>query len=138
MVKINLGKRVKKELNLVRQIADFGVISLSAAILQLSMMFIMTSVFGVYYLISGVVSFFITTMISFILNKRFTFHSKAGGIICEERFFGVAFASIFVNVILLYILVAMLGIYYLYSQVVIGLVLFTLHYFVHKYWTFKG
>jgi len=59
----------------IKQFLKFFVVSGSSVILNLSLLYLLTSIFGIYYMTSAIISFGITFFINFILNKLWTFNS---------------------------------------------------------------
>ena len=130
---------MKKEIKLkfLEQLFDFWVIGLLGAGIQLILLFSLTSYLSLNYLIAGIIAFIITTVYSFLSNRHFTFHSRKGFLVCEERFFIISFVCFIINTTLLYFLTSVFGIFYLLSQIFSGCVIFVSSFFMHKYWTFQ-
>lgn len=131
-------KWIKKEIKFIEQLIDFGFIGFAGTIIQLLILYSLTSYLSVYYMISAVIAFILTTFYSFIANRFITFHSRAGYVISGEKFFIVSLFSLFLNSSILFLLVEVGKIHYLISQTLAGLVLFTSTFFLHKYWSFNN
>jgi putative flippase GtrA len=127
---------ITNELKLFHQVIDFGIISIIGTGIQLLLLFILSSYLNFYYLASVIIAFILTTIYSFLASKHFTFHSKVGFKVCEERFFIVSLFSLLANIILIYVLTGIFKMFIIKSQIIVSLVLFTSTFFIHKYWTF--
>ena len=121
------------------QFGKFALIGTMGMIVNLIFLYILTDLAKVYYLASAIFAFLIALIHNYLLNKTFTFKENI-----KHKFFSkflqfslVSSAALIINLIILYTLTEIFGIYYLISQVIaIGFV-FILNFLGNKFWTFK-
>ncbi|MDO8589694.1 MAG: GtrA family protein [bacterium] len=129
MIKIILNHRA------IRYLISGG----SAAVINLTMLFILVHFFYMWYLLASVVAFIVAVAVSFMMQKFFTFNDYTKEKIRQQSlvYLGIQILNLGVNALLLYISVDMLHIHYLISQFfVLGLVA-VYSFFVFKYLVFS-
>lgn len=97
--------------------AKFTVIGATGIFVNLSLLYILTDIVGIFYMLSGILAIFISLVINFILNDKFSFKHKSSS--APRRF--VKYASItsigvIINIVTLYILTQYIGIFYVLSS----------------------
>ncbi|HEY4526920.1 MAG TPA: GtrA family protein [Candidatus Paceibacterota bacterium] len=91
-----------------------------------------------YYLLAEVVAYLCGSIISFILNKRWTFRSETSLSLFEITRFYVALGSgLIVNLGVLYVLVSVLHIYDIVSVALALCVTIAWNFLFMKFWVFK-
>jgi len=127
----SLKFRFKKNLEHFKR---YFYVSLTCAGFLLLLLFILTSIFKFYYLSSFVLSYTLTITLSFILNKKFTFNNFNPKTLKNQyiEFSVVGILSFLINLLLLYILVDIVGIFYLFSQIIIGIFGIPTLFVIHK------
>jgi len=111
----------------------------TAAFTNIAFLYIFTDIFGIWYIISGGMSFVIAFVISFILQKFWTFQdtSKDGLHRQVAVYFVTAIINLILNTGMLYIQVEYLGVHYLISQIIAGMIIALESYFVYQILIFK-
>lgn len=108
------------------------------AVLTLVLMYLLTSIFLINYLISAIITILITNYIGFFLNKVFTFQTDKKLFWRELwKYYGVMLSSNMINLCIIYTLVDIIRIWYLYANMVSIVALTPVNYLLHKYWSFK-
>lgn len=106
--------------------------------LSLMMMYALTSLAGISYLISTVITIIITNFIGFALNKFYTFktHQK---LFWREmwKYYSVMLSSYMINIMLMYVLVDFINIWYIYASMILIVLLTPYNYLLHRYWSFR-
>jgi len=125
-----------------KQIVEFlkyALVGFSGIFVNLLFLYFLTDVAGIYYLISSVFSFGIATFHNFILNKIWTFKEnfREKIFIKSGKFFAVAGVSLLVNIFFLYFFTEIMGIYYLFSQILASGFTLVTNFSGNKFWTFK-
>ena len=111
-----------------------GVIGICTNILTL---YFFTEVVGIWYLASAVLAFCITLVVTFSLQKYWTFKDHEGELLTQGASYTViAVTSLVVGTGALYIAVDVLGFWYLGSQAVIMCTLAGCNFLANKYFTF--
>lgn len=121
------------------KIVRFLISGSLAAGTNLGLLYVLTDLLKIWYLISAIFSFVAGFLVSFILQKIWTFqdtsrervHSQAGA------FFMVALTGLGVNIASLYILVDYLGVHYLMAQIIVGVFIAVANFFVYHFVIFK-
>jgi len=67
----------KNLLSTLKQFLKFGIVGISNTLVTISTIFILMSLMGVSYIISNIVGYILGLINSFILNKIWTFKSRA-------------------------------------------------------------
>ena len=130
----SIYKKIKK----APQFLKFFFIGGFFALLDLIILYILTDLFGFFYLYSAVLGFIIVTSFAFIVHKKFTFQCKR-----EDRlrqyifFFLVNLVGLALYSALLYIGVEYLEIFYLFVAVGAKLIVFVWNFLANKYITFR-
>ncbi len=112
----------------------------TAAIVNLGLIYILTDIARLHYLISGIFAFSCGVVVSFIMQKRWTFQDHS----TEEthRKFAVyvviAIINLAVNTSLLYIFTDIFRFYYMISQFLASGIVALWSYFIYKKLVFKN
>jgi len=122
-----------------RDLMMFSFAGIVGTILNLSILYFMTEVFGIYYLISAVFSFFVAMTSNFFMNKILTFREKITLKIGRKylQFVSVSLVALLVNLTFLFIFTDIFGIYYLISQAMAIGITALINFFGNKIWTFS-
>lgn len=121
------------------QIGRFIVVGVSVVIFNLFLLYILTEIIGLWYLISSVFAYILAVILNFILQKFWVFLDRTSGYV-GKQFLAYAIVSIgylFLNTVFMYLLVDRLEFAYLFSQALITLVLASLNYLINKRFIFK-
>lgn len=110
----------------------------TSAATNLILLYILTSVFDVWYIYSALIATSVALIVSFTLQKLWTFQNYGTERVHVQFPMHAALAglNIVINTILLYTLVEWFGIWYLFAQVIIGALLACVNYFVYKTYIF--
>jgi len=115
----------------------YAVMGGICALLNLLVLWTLTSVLGVHYLVSTMISFFTLTPVGFWLQKLVTFRTpRAAAPVEWPRYFVTMGSSFAANVGLMYLLVSLLGLWYLAASVVVTLLLLATNFLVNDRWSF--
>jgi putative flippase GtrA len=100
------------------KIARFLISGGIATIINLLVLAALTSGLGLWYLLSSACSFTISFAASFVLQKYWTFRSMEHHKIPRQLplHLSAAFANLLVNLALMYLFVSVLGIWYVWAQ----------------------
>jgi len=132
-----LPKKMRKLLS-DKQFIRFFCIGGSCAILTLVLMYVLTTLLNVHYIISTIIVWFSTNFIGFYFNKKYTFKTHKSYFWRElYKYYGVMLSSCFLNVGLMYFFVSLLSIWYLLANVIVIGILFFYNFLMHKNWSFK-
>ncbi len=98
----------------------------------------LTSGLGIHYLASTVVAFATITPLGFLLNKVITFRTPGEHARIElPRYFGAMAASFCLNLALMYLLVSVLGMWYLAASILVAVALVIGNFAASDRWSFR-
>ena len=107
------------------------------ALLNLAALWLLTSVFGVHYLLSTLIAFLALTPAAFWMQKLATFRTPRERAPVEwPRYFATMGASLAANLGLMYLLVSLLGLWYLAASVVVTALFLVANFLVNDRWSF--
>jgi len=111
----------------------------TAAVIQLSLLYILTDIVGLWYIISSSIAFVAALLTSFFLQKFWTFRDDGMNRIKKQFaiYFFIGIVNFMLNPTLLYIAVDLLRIWYLFGQITVSLLLAIGSYIINKFITFK-
>ena len=106
---------------------------------DLAFLFLFTDVFGMWYLASAIMAFILAFIVSFSLQKFWTFgdHSQEGLHMQIGVYFLVAIINLALNTLLVYLFVEWTGLYYLFAQVVASALIAIESFFAYQHFVFK-
>lgn len=119
------------------QIARFSVVGASSAVIDFGLLYILTDIFGLYYLLSATISFIAAATYNFSLNRKWTFKSKGDRRRQLPIFFGVAIVGVLLNLGIMYLGVDYLGVHYMLAKVLATGVVTIYNFLGNKYVTFR-
>jgi putative flippase GtrA len=107
------------------QIIKYGVVAVIAQLLDITVLYTLTSFIGVHYLIAGVCGFSMSLILNYYLCKRWVFAYR-GGITNTKAltFVGIALVGLALTTALLWLFTDVLGYYYLQSKLFAILIVF--------------
>lgn len=119
------------------QLWRYSTVGLISAIIDFSILYLLTDKFGFYYLVSATISFIIAASLNYYLNKTWTF--KVGGGLIKQAgiFLLIAANGVLFNSIILYLLVEYGHWWYIYAKVIATGIVTIVNFLGNKYFTFK-
>ncbi len=106
----------------------------TAAAVYLALVYVLTDLAGVWYLASTTIGFVVAFLVSFSLQKLWTFKDSRIHVAVRQLalFLSAALAGLFFNALCMYVLVEYAGIWYLLAQVISSGALATISFFVYS------
>ncbi len=134
LVKESKGGIFKKNMLL-----RYLVAGITGASTQIGLLYVFTDIVGLWYIYSSLLAFLIAIIISFTLQKFWTF---ADGEIKKAHYqfayyIGVAVLGIFINTIFMYIFVDIFGIWYIFAQILTGGIIAVFNFIMYKFFIFN-
>lgn len=115
----------------------YAMVGGACTLLNLAVLWLLTSKFGLHYLLSTMFSFFALTPAGFWLQKRVTFRTPRAAAGSEwPRYFATMGSSFAANLGLMYVMVSLLGVWYLAASVVVTLILLATNFIINDRWSF--
>jgi putative flippase GtrA len=105
---------------------------------DLAILYAMTDIFHVWYVISTAVAFIIAFIVSFVLQKYWTFQDHSNDRIHSQiaLYFAVAAINTFLNTLLVYLFVNFYNVHYLIGQIIASILIAGESYFIYR-WLFR-
>lgn len=120
------------------KIISYVAVGGGVTLLNLAVLWLLTSVLGVHYLISTMISFLTLTPLAFWLQKLVTFRTpRAAAGVEWPRYFATMGSSFAANLGLMYLLVSVLGIWYLAASVLVAVALLACNFVANDRWSFR-
>lgn len=125
---------LRENFKLIWKYLSSGVLSVGV---DYAVLYLLTSIFGVYYLYSTIFSFLAGFLTNFFLNKYWTF-KKEGDTISQMVKYGIlAGINLLVTLGLMYLLTTNVGINYLISRGMVLVVVTSWNFLLYKYVVYK-
>ncbi len=117
----------------------FAIVGGIGTLVNLSLLYILTDVYGILYLISEAIAFTISVIHNYFWNKTFTFEEDLKEKVVGKglRFTIICIVALTVNLTVLFILVEFFGIFYLLAEIGAIGVAFFVNFFGNRFWTFR-
>ena len=109
------------------------------ALLNLAALWVLTSALGMHYLLSTLISFLVLTPLAFWLQKLVTFRTPRERAPIEwPRYLLTMGTSLAANLALMYVLVSLIGLWYLAASVVVTVLFLIGNFLVNDRWSFAS
>jgi len=108
-------------------------------VVNVGLLYLLTDIVGLWYGISGAISFIISITVSFFLHRTVTFdYDKHGSAHSQYAgFFGVSLFNLLVNEGILIFSVEVLGLWYVLGQTIGSIIVAILGYFIYRHVIFR-
>lgn len=116
----------------------YGVVGAVSAVVDFGVLFILTDWFNVYYLASATVSFILSAIVNYTLNRNWTFKSNGQRRKQVPIFLTIAILGILLNNNIMYVSVEHWHLHYLWAKVIAAAIVTIWNFFGNKYLTFRG
>jgi putative flippase GtrA len=123
--------------NLLMQLFKFGLVGVVATVLDFLFLFLLTDVFGMYYLFSAAVSFVLSTLFNYVASMRFVFNSKFTK---DEKtkelllFSTLSVIGLLLNQFLMWLFVEKIALYYMLAKIVATFFVMAWNFISRKIW----
>lgn len=110
---------MKNKKRLFEQIIKFGFVGGSAFLIDYGVLFVLTELFGIYYLVSSMISFALSVIYNYILSVKWVFDVKGSRSKGQEFtvFLVLSIIGLGINQIVMWLTVEKLRIYYMISKI---------------------
>lgn len=119
------------------QFAQFAVVGCAATALQYVVLVLLVQRFGVNAQYSSAIGFGCGAVLSYLLNRQWTFESTGPHGRLVVRFALMVAAGFCLNSALMYSGMRMLGLYYLFAQCIATAVTLAMNFLVSRIWVFR-
>ena len=139
MPHVNFAKIIDKLIKMIQ----FGIVGGMMLILNVVILYLLTTVIGIYYIISAIVSCLFLTGLSFFLHENWTFSSITNH--TQKKmwhriisYYLISFSGICLNIIILFLLTDYGNVYYLYSSIIASFLVYLWNFSVNEKITWHG
>lgn len=117
----------------------FALVGGIGTLVNLSLLYILTDIYGILYLISETIAFIVAVLHNYMWNKSFTFREDIKEKVIGKgvKFAIICIIAMIVNLLILFILVEYFTIFYLFAEVGAIAVAFFVNFFGNRFWTFR-
>ncbi|MFX1391930.1 MAG: GtrA family protein [Promethearchaeota archaeon] len=117
----------------------FGIVGGIGTFVNLSILYVLTDIYGILYLISETVAFIVAVIHNYIWNKIYTFDEEIKEKVVGKgiKFTIICIIALCVNLLVLFILVEYFKIFYLLAEIGAICVAFFVNFFGNRFWTFR-
>lgn len=125
---------------LLARLVRFVISGGTATAVNLGILFLLTHIFGLWYLTSSVIAFMVAFFVSFTLQKFWTFEDTSRNRLRSQAaiYFLIILFDLGVNTALMYFFVEYLHLHYLVAQLISGVMIAVMNFFSYKHLVFKG
>ena len=111
----------------------------TAAFVNIGSLYLLTEYGHIYYLASAVLAFVLSFMVSFLLQKFWTFQDRARTGMHKQIFwyFIISLGNLTCNTLLIYVLVAYAHLWYIAAAFFAGLLIAFASFFIYRHFIFK-
>jgi len=115
----------------------YAVVGATSMVIDFGILYILTDIFGVYYLTSATASFVVAAFYNYFLNRHWTFRSNGSRRKQLPIFFAIAIIGVALNNGIMYIGVDQFGLWYIYAKIFATGIVTTWNFIGNKYLTFR-
>ncbi|OHA18484.1 MAG: hypothetical protein A2664_00885 [Candidatus Taylorbacteria bacterium RIFCSPHIGHO2_01_FULL_46_22b] len=111
----------------------------SAAVANLSLLSLLVEIFHVHYLLASILAFLAGFLVSFFMQKYFTFGDTALKAAHRQLilYLFITVANLGFNTLLVYVFVDMLGVWYFGAQLIAGIIVAAESFFLYRRFVFN-
>jgi putative flippase GtrA len=111
-----------------------------AAFTSIGLLFIFVHFFGIHYLIASMIAFVLGFLVSFTMQKFWTFNNRETSRTHTQLalYLAITLINLLINTALVYIFVAWLGLWYLLAQIIASVLIALYSYFVYQRFVFTS
>ncbi len=115
------------------------VCGVTAAVVNISSLYVFTETAGIWYLYSSILAFFLALIVSFSLQKFVVFKDNGMEKMHHQfsKFFVIAVLGVATNTILVFVCVEALGVWYILSQIIAGIFVMFQNFAFYKLFIFN-
>lgn len=122
----------------VTQFLRYTVTASSSFVLDLILLWVLTELFHVYYLVSVGLAFAVAVSVNYVTSRAYAFEESSRGLFDGYvRFIGIALVGIGIIMLSVHSLVETLGFPYLVARIMVGCVAGVWNYTMNAYWNFR-
>jgi putative flippase GtrA len=118
------------------QLSGFAAVGAIATVFQYGLMAILINLFGVSTVLASTLSYAVSALLNYGLNRYLVFRSKVRHVDALPRFVATVLIGLLLNAGLMYVVMANLPLHWLFAQVLVTLTVMVSNFLLSKYWVF--
>jgi len=124
----------------IKQLIKFAFVGAIGTIVNLTILYILTEFFLVYYIISEIFAFIVATINNYILNKFWTFKEKLHEKLIKKyvKYVAISLIALILNICILFILVEYFYLWYILAALLAIFGAFMINFMGNRIWTFNN
>lgn len=124
----------------LHRIVRFVIAGITAAVVNVAMLYVLVDYMRVYYLIASICSFLLSVGVGFTLQKFWAFRdtTTAQAHIQLIKYGLITTTNLVVNTLLMYFFVSILGMWYVAAQVFSGIAIAVISYTANSFFVFTN
>lgn len=129
----------KSRIRTLKEFSKFSLVGIINTSIHLSLLYVLTEFFSIWYLLSSFLAFLVALTNSFIMNTLWTFKKniKHKTINKYTKFLTISIIAAILNLFLLYVFTEFVGLWYMISQIIAIIFTLMINFIGNKFWTFK-
>jgi putative flippase GtrA len=128
---------IDKRRHLVK-LLSYGLIGVIGTLIHFSILVLLVELFHLEPVLSSSIGFIVTVIVSFYLNRRFTFRTKSSNTtVTFIKYTVVSCSGFILNSAIMYCSVHILSLHYSIAQVIVVVLLPISNFLLNNYWTFR-
>ncbi|WLD93928.1 GtrA family protein [Alkalihalobacillus sp. AL-G] len=121
-----------------QKIISYGVIGVIGTIVHFSTLILLVELFGVDPVIGSLAGFILTVILSFLLNKTYTFKVRnRNNMILFIKYGVVSVVGFVMNYLIMYLTVDIYSLHYAIGQAMVVICIPITNFLLNNYWTFQ-
>ena len=130
---------ITKSSHLHIQVFRYGLVAIVVFIIDFGLLFAFTRYLGWYYLVSATLSFSISLVVNYVLSITWVFSKSSYKRSAEITFFiAVGIAGLALNILIIWVCTAWLGLFYLVSKLIAVTIVFFWSFTTRRYFVFHN
>lgn len=122
---------------MVNSVSKYAVVGILGTVTHLGLLYIFVEWLGVPPLPATSIVFVWVVLQSYVLNKNWVFENDNSHATSLPRFVVVSVTGFFGNLGIMYLMVNVVGLWYMAAQAVTILIIPPMNYLMNRYWTFS-
>ena len=129
---------LKQLKHIAHKFSKYVIIGVIATSIYLGLLYILTDLAGIYYIISAILAFCVSTTVGFFGHKYFTFKSTEKKHAKQMvKFFTIAIIGLVLNTLGIYLSVEIIGLWYVLGAAITSGLIFVINFGLNNVITFR-
>lgn len=118
-----------------KQFAYYAFVAIIAFVVDFGLLFLLTRYLHIFYIFSATCSFLISATLNYLLSIKWVFRQRSKlPVFLEIIFFAiVTLIGLFFNDVIMWLVTEKLGVFYLLSKIIAGIIVFFWSFFSRRY-----